>query len=431
MPAENGIISKPSWLSGSFFESLTLTEFGFLWSIAFAPWGPLLRYAGWILAMTGLALGYKRGVPFGKQLDPIVGIPLALVLLWGALVSFFFKPDMHDFLKTYSLIVEFAFSLWLAARVYSEKNLDRTVKVLFGSAAVVVGQSLWLFLFRNHFAGPFSNIHNLGLYAVIVLPLAISCAFAMRSILLWLLSGGLIFLTILGSSTSFWIIGTFELFLLLLMCGRDFPKKLMLMFLCFLVIFCSAFFLMEKTNPPLFRKSLRSFSREINQVTSIHNPKRFSSSRSIVWQGAGNMVKERPITGWGWKSFSSELAEVNSSWWNDATEESKGIRVVTNAHNMYLNLAIYGGLPTCLLITWIFIYAAYNAFSLSRRDPRARCFWVGISVTVLAFLVYSLAGDVFDVRYKYACIFWYLIGFASRKRMLGVDRDATMSPVEV
>lgn len=413
--AENGIIGKPVWLSGSFFESLTLTEFGFLWSIAFAPWGPLLRYAGWLLAMTGLALEYKRGARFAKELDPLVSIPLVLVLFWGALVSIFSKPDLHDFLKTYSLILEFAFSLWLAAFVFSEKALIRFSEVLFISASIVVIQSIYLFFAKNHFAGPFSNIHNLGLYAVIVLPLAISHAFDKKSIPLWLLSSGLIFITILGSSSSMWITGAFELFLIMVMLGRNFLKRFMLMLLCFLIISCSVFFLLAKINPDLLNSARCSFSREITQIMSIDNPKKFSSCRSIIWQGAVNTVKARPVTGWGWKSYHSELAEVNRSWWNDATEETPGIREVTNAHNMYLNLAIYGGLPTVLGMVWIFVYAAFNAFSLSKKDPRTRWFWMAISVTILSFLVYSLAGDVFDIRYKYACIFWYLIGFASRK----------------
>lgn len=431
MSVENGIIGKSSLLSGSFLESLTLTEFGFLWSVAFAPWGPILRYLGWAFAVAGLAQERKRGAHFGNRLDPFVSIPLVLVLFWGALVSFFFKPDFYDFLKTYSLILEFGFSLWLAAFVFNGKNLVRFPSVLFVSASIVVVQSIYLFLARGHFAGPFSNIHNLGLYAVIVLPLAISHAFAMKSIPLWFLSGGLVFITILGSSTSTWITGGFELFLVPLMWGRGFLKKFMLMLLCFLVIFCSAFFLLAKTDPELFNCSRSTFSREITQIISIDNPKKFSSYRSIIWQGAINMAKARPLTGWGWKSYHRELAEVNSSWWDDATKETPGIRKVTNAHDMYLNLAIYGGLPTVLGMTWIFAYAAFNAFSLSRKDPRTRWFWMAISVTILSLLVYSLAGDVFDIRYKYACIFWYLIGFASRRRMPGADRDATMSPVEV
>ena len=45
-------------------KSFSLTEFGFLWSLFFAAWGPVLRYFGWLIALFGLALEFKRGKSF-------------------------------------------------------------------------------------------------------------------------------------------------------------------------------------------------------------------------------------------------------------------------------------------------------------------------------------------------------------------------------
>ena len=55
-----------------------LLEWGFLWAIFFAPWGPVLRYFGWLLALVGLIILKVRGVNLNRlSLAPLDRVLLA------------------------------------------------------------------------------------------------------------------------------------------------------------------------------------------------------------------------------------------------------------------------------------------------------------------------------------------------------------------
>jgi O-antigen ligase len=97
---------------------------------------------------------------------------------------------------------------------------------------------------------------------------------------------------------------------------------------------------------------------------------------------------------------------------------------VSDAHNMYLNLAVDGGIPSALAVTGLFLAAAWLALRFARHSPDERYFWVGVAVSALSLLFFGLAGDIFMVRYKFACVPWYLLGFALDRRA-GEERAPT------
>lgn len=395
-------------------KNFSLTEFGFLWSLFFAAWGPVPRYFGWLLALIGLALEFKRGKSFRGTLDPVVVRLLLFILAWGIPVTLALKPDLTSFLKGYSLALEFAFSLWLSARVYGEEARKRFWTVLLASAAIAAVQSFHAFYFNRNFAGLFSNINTLGFYAVILLPLFVSRAFDANSPLMWILSVALLFITGMSSSTSAWITGVFSLCLLAFFAGRKYWAKLLLLLLCFLLFFGGVWKILERKNPKLLASFSLSIEREFHQIMSFRDSEAFTTSRSLIWKGAANLVRKRPLIGWGWGSFNEKFAAENNSWWDPKIASLQAIHI-GDAHNMYLNLSIYGGIPTMAAVLWLFLFSGFRGISLSRKEKSYKWFWIGLSVVIFSQFLYSIVGDVFSVRYKFACIFWYYMGFCCRK----------------
>lgn len=395
------------------WKSISLMEFGFLWSVLFAVWGPVPRYLGWLIALIGLFLECIRGHGKGSSLHPKVQFLLIFLLVWGVFPSYFRKPDFYSFIKGYSLVLEFAFSLWLSARLFGEEAFQRFWVVLVMTVFVVIIQSLYAFFFENNFSGLFSNINTLGLYGVILLPFFISRAFEKGKVLFWVGSAGVLFLICLSSSSGAWLTGAACLFFLTLLGGKKYFAKIFFLFLLFVTMFAAVWGVLEKTDPELKRQFANYMKREYQQLTAFDNPSKLTTYRSFLWKGALHLIKVHPLAGWGWGSFNSPFEQVNKSWWNEK-QTRISLKYVDDAHNMYFNLSIYGGIPSMIAVVVIFLFTAYRAFFFSRQNPERRWFWVAASACILSLLVYSFGGDVFSIRYRFACIFWYFMGFAGR-----------------
>ena len=178
-------------------------------------------------------------------------------------------------------------------------------------------------------------------------------------------------------------------------------------------MFAAVWGVLEKTDPELKRQFANYMKREYQQLTAFDNPSKLTTYRSFLWKGALHLIKVHPLAGWGWGSFNSPFEQVNKSWWNEK-QTRISLKYVDDAHNMYFNLSIYGGIPSMIAVVVIFLFTAYRAFFFSRQNPERRWFWVAASACILSLLVYSFGGDVFSIRYRFACIFWYFMGFAGR-----------------
>ncbi|MDI9390971.1 MAG: hypothetical protein QM402_06535, partial [Synergistota bacterium] len=75
-----------------------LLEWGFLWAIFFAPWGPVPRYFGWLLAIIGLIVLKVRGENLNRlSLAPLDRALLAFFLVWSFVATIAFQMDPYLF----------------------------------------------------------------------------------------------------------------------------------------------------------------------------------------------------------------------------------------------------------------------------------------------------------------------------------------------
>ncbi|MGI6783864.1 MAG: O-antigen ligase family protein [Aminivibrio sp.] len=409
--------------SRDFWRPLTLIEFGFLWSVFFAAWGPVLRYFGWLLALIGIGFELYKGTVPKHRLHPFVKTTLLFILLWGFPVTLAKKPDLFLFLKGYSLAMEFAFSIWLASRVYSGKMLKKFWAVFSVSIVLAVAHTFFNFLQDSNFAGLFSNINTLGIYGVIVLPFALSHSFEKKGFLSLLFSVAVLFTVCLSSSSAAWITSACSILLMVILGGKKFFSRTIILGASFIIVFILVWAGLSKFDPKLASGFENYMRRELTQLTSFNNPVKFTSNRSYIWRGAVDLVKEAPVIGWGWGEFDEPFENVNGEWWKKEKVKAS-IKHQSDAHNMYLNLAVYGGIPTVAAVVSVFLYAAWRAFAFFRKNNVSfGWFWLAACVLISSQFVYSLAGDIFSARNTFACTFWYLLGFVSISPRFATGRN--------
>ncbi|MFS8910426.1 O-antigen ligase family protein [Synechococcus sp. H60.3] len=104
-----------------------------------------------------------------------------------------------------------------------------------------------------------------------------------------------------------------------------------------------------------------------------------TANRLDAWRFALQMVRERPLTGWGWQSFP---ALYNAQ---DPPE------LLGHCHNLYLHLAAEGGIPLLLG------YLALWGWILVRSWGAWRCSQDGILLGVLLALTAFFAAGLLDV----------------------------------
>jgi hypothetical protein len=148
-----------------------LLEWGFLWAIFFAPWGPVPRYFGWLLALVGLIVLKVRGENLNRlSLAPLDGAILAFFLVWSFVTTVAFQRDPYLFGKGFSLPLEFAFGVWLAFFLLQEpKILRRFRTTLWATAIVTFAWTILCFTLTGNMEGLFSHHNTMGAHALFLL----------------------------------------------------------------------------------------------------------------------------------------------------------------------------------------------------------------------------------------------------------------------
>lgn len=378
-------------------------ELGFLLSVFFAPWTPGPRYLGWGIALfSWLALTLK-GRMRRKALPPLVLVLFVFILLLGGLVTALLRPDPYAWIKGFSMPLEFFFAVWLSSFVLAEEDAEnRWVTVWYASCVLTLVVSLLKILTDSKESGGiFSNINTLGLYLCLLLPFVFSfpCREKIRG---WraLACQGLsvvCFLLLIASfSLAAWMTGGLELCLLLFL-SKGFKMRILGTILVSCMVGWALFVTLSWISPVKAVSFFKAGEREVAQMTSLHNPDQFTDKREGIWRATLPLVARRPWTGWGWGSVDDLVPK-------------------RDAHNMYLNLAVQGGVFTVFCVVVLYLWALKEAWYKRKKNTSEAWLWNTVLATVISQFFYGLAGDVFSFRYRAALYFWMLLGLAfSRK----------------
>jgi hypothetical protein len=133
-----------------------------------------------------------------------------------------------------------------------------------------------------------------------------------------------------------------------------------------------------------------------------------TANRFDAWRFALEMVRERPLTGWGWQSFA------------DLYNAQDPPELLGHCHNLYLHLAAEGGIPLLLgyLILWGWIlWRGWRAWW-----QRQEGVLLGINLALIAFLASGLL-DVLVLDGRIHLLVALLLGAALGASQSGQSRD--------
>jgi len=392
-----------------------LMEAGFLWSIFFVPWGPVVRYFGWLLFLIGFGGEFfrRKKIP-ASRLHRNIKVLLWIFMAWGAFVTYLAGDSAYWFVKGYSSVLEMSFGIWTASVVagFQPRILKRFFCVVAISALVVSLWSVGSFVLYSSMTGPFSNPNILGLYAVTSFPVVMSLMMSgsdkvKKTAGLLLSYAGTLFMILISFSTAAWVCTFFIVLFLAFMTASVFKsaKPLILPLVSILLIIVttagSVAFLPEHQRKTLFH----NLSREMKQINIFNkdmNWETFTNTRSDIWKGTILMIREKPVTGWGWGQFKRTFMDFNSSWWKNGRPFDE--------HNLYLNMLFTGGVFNLVLFLILLYITLRHSWEKMRRYKSF--FFLGIVALLFCQIIFSFAGNIFEFR-EIACIVWGAIGLGN------------------
>ena len=123
--------------------------------------------------------------------------------------------------------------------------------------------------------------------------------------------------------------------------------------------------------------------------------------RITQWQFCWNLIKERPLFGWGLRNF-SPLYEANTNYW------------FGHPHSLYLMLGAETGIVSTLLLIGIVGFIMYKAFILLRnwQSDRSKLIYFSYVIVFLCCILFNLSDvTIFDLRVN--TIIWIVLAAIS------------------
>ena len=247
---------------------------------------------------------------------------------------------------------------------------------------------LKVYMIEPRLAGTFKMPNDLGVYLVIVLPVAMgyfvaswreprNWKFTVILGLLLCVMGANLALTLTRAAWIGVLVATIYI-------AIYFQRKLLW---GLLVLVLLSPFLMPQTVKDRFE-------------TMRHRPQGFMSERPQWWKTSAQLIAKYPITGIGLGRFRHEY-QLHAP----AGTHHKPY----HAHNIYLHIAVEQGIPSLLLFLAILFLIFRQFFALRKRDD----FWcvglfIGGSGFLISALIYGLADQILHQRPL--LIFWFLVG---------------------
>lgn len=205
-------------------------------------------------------------------------------------------------------------------------------------------------------------------------------------IFLFLLVGGVIVLTLYA---TFWLVGFMELIMTIFIILRynkkricSFCKKMSVIILCILVLFlfCINIFPSMKT----------AINSQVSQVTAIGKDiTKFTNKRDLVWKEAVELIKKRPMRGYGWAEY-----------------EYYSQRKMDHTHSSFLQIAWTAGILPVVLFVYILFMAFYICCRELRKSSGNAPMPFVLLLVLTAFTVNGCLDNLFDATRRVETLYW-------------------------
>jgi O-antigen ligase len=395
-----------------------------------------------VLALMGLAL-LQSSAPASRarvaaffQIGP--NQPILILLLYGA-VSWFRSPS-GAFSAAEWLRLAGGVGLYyvVVATLQERRQLLSLVGVLVVAAALTSLYGLATFGQRaeTSMSSSFGNGQLFSGFLLLLLPLLVALAFSAAEGRLRLMAQFAIALAVpallLAQTRSSWIGMAAALLVLGALALRftpaarrgALPKHQIVVPLAALVGALGLFLVVSRMTPVIAAraKSLATASQDASFAWRLQ-----------MWRGAWQLIRERPLLGWGIGSFPLEQTRTVPFAQSRALVQRMGPSLHEQAHNEYLQIGTELGLLGLALYFWVlgaFFHAGLRA--LRRREEG---FWKLVLLGCLAGVAGQMVDALSNPAWRFAevsFLFWLMLGLgmaaARTSRTSMVEAAATGAP---
>ncbi len=138
-----------------------------------------------------------------------------------------------------------------------------------------------------------------------------------------------------------------------------------------------------------------------------------TAERLIIWRGALEMIKEKPVFGFGFMTFQRYITHYAQ------------LANPMDAHNMYFRVTVEMGLVglAVFLLLWLVpLWSSWNVYR-QERDPLFQGVALGMVAAIIAIAVVNLWGSRF-FREELVGLYWVLVGILARIQDLYKEEHA-------
>lgn len=312
--------------------------------------------------------------------------PNALLGLFNFLPFFFTFAALSDLVQSPKQLTRIAWIWVLTSIPITAIGLVQLFLNLGGMPSLLWGLVSWKIFPGGNPTGRMASVFEyatvLASYYTIVFVLSLGLWLQERKSFL----GAIVFLNAIGllltNSRNVWAIAVLACLALALYQGWT---KIVAAVGAITGITLGAAFAPDSIALPLQKIVPRFFWARLND--QMYSDRPVNQLRSTQWKFAWNMTEQRPLTGWGLRSFSRLYAEQMQLW-------------IGHPHNLFLMLSAESGLPAALLlyglVGWILAQSFWIWKALSPAHRRIYfTFWIAfLGCTLFSFLDVTL----FDAR---------------------------------
>lgn len=272
---------------------------------------------------------------------------------------------------------------------------------------------------RMRLFSTFGNPNYLAGYLTGVLPLGVLLYFSeKRWKVLYLTLVAVLYTSLLMTNTrGAWVALFFSsilaIILILIFLGREFFRTRKFSIILLVVVFIFITLVFSFPNPLNFKR-VNVVERGISTLNFTSS----ASQRLLIWQVAGELIRERPILGWGVGTFGLHYPEAQGIFLS--RKEGRFYIPRANrsihAHNDYLELWMETGLVGLFIFFWILVsfYKRVLLFLKKNRfsEPLS-LFLIFLTAGVTSFLVHAGVSFPFHIVQN-GMVFWLFLAMSGK-----------------
>jgi putative inorganic carbon (HCO3(-)) transporter len=288
--------------------------------------------------------------------------------------------------------------------------LSASIVALYGIAQYFGYDPIPRDFIRENWKGrAFSTIGNpnfLGTYLTLALPIsAFSYIYSKKTI--FLLSSGIIYLSLLCTMTRSAWVGAFVSFVILVLYIRKYKysyKHLAVIVVLFMVITIS---MNIYSNDGLFGRFI-TITKDLGTVISQSSGyEKAGANRIFIWERVIELIKQRPLLGYGLETLDIVFTEAYE---HDIMALFKHLIFFDKAHNEYLNIAVSTGIPSLVLYLTFIFSIVIKAF----KNVKNNHLIIPLLCSVIGYLIQAFFNiSVVSVAYIYWAFLGIMLNFSS------------------